>query len=142
MGLKSLDKMNEAFLQELWWRIETSPNDLWVRVLLGKYDRRNEVNEQPRAKQYDSRLWKEMVKVWDNYEGNTERADVDVGGVKWKLTTSGQFTTASAYKELQGHMANPLRVIWKKVWRIQAPERVSLHVVGDAQKTCNQASNK
>ena len=53
VGIKSLERMNDAFLSKILWRLNTNPTSLWVQVLLGKYGREWDLCGQPAAKQSD-----------------------------------------------------------------------------------------
>ena len=51
------------------------PDSLWVQILKGKYSREHEINGVPVAKQSNSKLWKELVKLWDDFRINTQRIE-------------------------------------------------------------------
>lgn len=81
-----------------------SGREIWVKVLQGKYGRTSEESEMPVVNQVDSRLWKEMVKLWNQFSCNIERARTDDAEevIRWKGTKDGSFTTASAYACMSG----------------------------------------
>lgn len=95
IGIKSLSSMNDAFMAKLVWRMLHDPNELWVQVLNGKYGRGRAERGASVAKMSDSRLWKEIVKMWDNIRINT---DWEHEQVVWKLSKNGKFTISSMYK--------------------------------------------
>lgn len=72
IGIKSLPYMNDVFLVKHLRRMHREPNDLWVKMLKGKYGRGRERGCDLIAKTSDSRLWKEMVKMWDTFKQHIE----------------------------------------------------------------------
>lgn len=62
LGLKRLGEMNEAFMLKLGWGLVSKTDDLWVRVLRGKYlQTRDNENMIPNQ---GSRLWRHICKLW------------------------------------------------------------------------------
>lgn len=97
VGLKSLRSVNDAFLSKILWRLHTHPSNLWAQVLLGKYGRGWNMLEQPLAKGGDSRLWKELVRVWGEFDTHLQRPPADQGepSLYWNLSSHGEFTVKS-----------------------------------------------
>ncbi|XP_061343679.1 uncharacterized protein LOC133289698 [Gastrolobium bilobum] len=59
MGIISLQGHNEAFLHKISWKLLNNQEELWVRVLIGKYGRNLDWRREVNAKSYDSStLWK------------------------------------------------------------------------------------
>ena len=56
------------------------------------------------AKQGDSKLWKELVKLQDQFQSNTRETQDSYGDTVqiWIPSTTKEFTTASAYMSLVG----------------------------------------
>ncbi|KAL9408205.1 hypothetical protein AB3S75_046705 [Citrus x aurantiifolia] len=64
LGLKNLSLMNEALLMKIGWGLISSPNSLWVQVLLSKYglDHASLPNVLPTK--YGSYMWKAVGGIW------------------------------------------------------------------------------
>lgn len=69
-GIKALKTMNNAFLSKLIWRMRVEPDALWVQVLKGKYMLERKEGIIPVARATDSRLWKELVIIWEVFNDN------------------------------------------------------------------------
>jgi hypothetical protein len=64
LGLRKLSDMNRACLLKLAWGFKNGNNELWCKVLKGKYERR-QLGENPCiSKSTDSSLWKALMDVW------------------------------------------------------------------------------
>lgn len=101
VGIKSLSLMNDAFLMKLLWRMRQKPGELWAQVLNGKYGRNEEGSLELVAKQDDSKLWKEMVRMDEKFRENVEITDIrGAARTRWKSNKTGEFSTASAYNWL------------------------------------------
>lgn len=115
VGIKSLRRMNEAFLLKLLWRMYEDPDSLWAKTLLGKYDRK--------------KLWKEICNSWKKFSQQIVRhQDNGRCDLIWKANASGSFTTGSAYEILQESPEVNARSIWSKIWKIKVPESPGFYV--------------
>ena len=54
LGVRGMKNMNLAFMEKLWWRLLTKPNDLWAKVLHSKYIRGKVTLEKISEKQRSS----------------------------------------------------------------------------------------
>jgi hypothetical protein len=64
LGLRKLDIMNQACILKWGWKLQNNSNDLWSKVLRGKYVGQGALFE--RCKSTDSTLWKEVVRLAPN----------------------------------------------------------------------------
>ncbi|KAF7803683.1 ribonuclease H [Senna tora] len=62
--------MNTDFLYKLAWSLLTKKENLWVDVISKKYNFDGHNSERRRAKPTDSRLWKELMKIWPEFIKN------------------------------------------------------------------------
>ncbi|GAU31911.1 hypothetical protein TSUD_270960 [Trifolium subterraneum] len=62
LGVRKLDVMNNACLMKLNWSYQGGSNDLWCKVLRGKYEEAR-VQSQQKARGTDSSLWKNLVQL-------------------------------------------------------------------------------
>jgi hypothetical protein len=74
--------MNKACIMKLGWKLQQDGNDLWSRVLLGKYGRGVSNLANAIAKPPDSCLWKTLVSVMPWIEANMCKAIGDGHGTK------------------------------------------------------------
>lgn len=126
VGIKKLKVMNDAFLSKLLWKLETEPDNLWVQVLLGKYGRGHIATAPLIAKPSDSKLWKELVQLWDMYNAHVRR-EVEQAGtsvVIWEPNPSGTFSVASYYKHVSVKPPAARRQVWTTIWKLHVAERV------------------
>lgn len=63
LGLRKLTLMNKACLTKLGWKFYKGNNDLWCKVMYGKYGRNNLHDGIGEAKVQDSSLWKNLVNI-------------------------------------------------------------------------------
>jgi hypothetical protein len=66
LGLRKLENMNQACLLKIGWKYHGGKNDLWCRVLRGKYEDGREGCYV--SKVTDSHLWKTMVALQPKLE--------------------------------------------------------------------------
>ncbi|KAF7812935.1 ribonuclease H [Senna tora] len=69
-GIRSLTEMNKAFKLKLLWQILSNQNRLWVKIILNKYKIGSYPNPVLSSKNTDSKLWKEMCKLWPEFVEN------------------------------------------------------------------------
>lgn len=62
LGLRRLDNMNKACIMKLGWKLHNNPNELWCKVLKGKYNYTNPL-DHTNHKGIDSSLWKIIKKI-------------------------------------------------------------------------------
>lgn len=126
LGIKRLKDMNDAFLTKLLWKMEVEPDTLWVKVLKSKYDRNSGTTRELIAKGSDSRLWKELTKLWEDFNKNTCNSVTRTGEQQliWLPGGRGVHSVASHYKWLCKSNGIQKHRKWKQVWKLQIPERV------------------
>lgn len=126
LGIKSLRDMNTAMLAKLGWLILTRPDELWVQVLRNKYG--HLLSSTPRRN--TSALWRhiratiplitscsEMISPTGDPPFSSE--------FRWKATTAGNFTVASAYEELTNPDNLPHDPAWSRLWSMKGPSRLN-----------------
>ncbi|KAF7836121.1 ribonuclease H [Senna tora] len=64
LGIRSLNNMNKAFLFKLAWNLLTNQKQLWVEVVVNKYNFNISQRHEIGWKATDSRLWKDIMKIW------------------------------------------------------------------------------
>lgn len=64
LGIRKLEDMNFACIMKLGWNLRNEGNDLWCKVLLGKYKRNDSLEGNISAHPSDSPLWKSIVEIW------------------------------------------------------------------------------
>lgn len=64
LGIHNLDARNSACLLKLGWHLKNGGNDLWCKVLLGKYGRNVNVERSLSVQSKDTSLWKNLVDLW------------------------------------------------------------------------------
>ncbi|KAF7843157.1 ribonuclease H [Senna tora] len=69
LGIRSLEAMNKAFHHKLLWQLLCN-NNLWVTVVSHKYKASHEPHFSPNYKDSDSRLWKNLCKLWPSFYSN------------------------------------------------------------------------
>ncbi|KAF7816991.1 ribonuclease H [Senna tora] len=67
LGIRSLEGMNKAFIYKLAWSLLCDQDSLWVKVLKDKYGFNCNNTFSVSSKNSDSRLWKEITRVWDDF---------------------------------------------------------------------------
>jgi hypothetical protein len=87
LGLRRLDVMNQACILKLGWKLASGANDLWCKVMRGKYDCRA-MKGEVRVQNSASSLWKYIVKLspkLDNlcFWAVGDGADVDAWQHAW-----------------------------------------------------------
>ncbi|GAU31364.1 hypothetical protein TSUD_19090 [Trifolium subterraneum] len=60
--------MNEAFLMKIWWNLINKLDELWCKVLLGKYGRNNDLMVSCSSQPYDSHLWRALVGISKDFQ--------------------------------------------------------------------------
>lgn len=64
LGCWKARENNSAFIMKLGWELLAKSNDLWVRVLKGKYCKGSLEHRQIRRRKTSSSLWKGICDVW------------------------------------------------------------------------------
>ncbi|CAL1381633.1 unnamed protein product [Linum trigynum] len=64
LGLRSARALNLAYLMKLGWAFLNKSDDLWIRVMQGKYFKLNDNGDMVMKKSNFSRLWKGIVETW------------------------------------------------------------------------------
>lgn len=74
----------------------------------------------------DSKLWKELAKLWVPFQRNVQHEELDEGStsIVWCPSSSGDFTVASYYKHFTCPQDRPRQHIWRLIWKLQVPERI------------------
>ncbi|PNX73126.1 hypothetical protein L195_g029024 [Trifolium pratense] len=70
LGIKRPHHMNNAFLVKMLWNLINNPDDLWCKVLYGKYGRNDDLRVTIYSQPYDSPLWKALTGIWDQFQQN------------------------------------------------------------------------
>lgn len=63
IGLRNLHEMNKACLAILVWKLCRGWDELWCKVLIGKYTCNINYSASLAAKSYGSNLWKNILKL-------------------------------------------------------------------------------
>lgn len=94
--------------------------------MLSKYGRGCTNDTKMTAKAGDSKLWKEITKLWAQLQEHVNYATDDAGNSShiWQPSVDGEFTVASYYKLRQDLATNPRQKEWKLIWKLQIPERI------------------
>lgn len=126
LGIRNLQLMNDAFLSKILWRMHVEPTSLWAQVLLGKYGRSSNIEHGLISKHRDSKLWKELAKLWVSFHTHIQYEGLEDGSNSpvWKPSSSGNFTVASFYKMFQCVQDHPRQNIWRLIWNLHVPERI------------------
>lgn len=64
LGIRRLDVVNKACIMKLGWEIRNGAQQLWCKLLKGKYDRNYWGSDALTSKITASNLWKTIVKTW------------------------------------------------------------------------------
>ncbi|XP_061346036.1 uncharacterized protein LOC133291743 [Gastrolobium bilobum] len=75
LGIINLRLQNEAYIHKLAWKVLTKKDDLWVKILVAKYGRGQDLRRGIKAKSYDSKLWRDLAKCWSNF----------LAGLRWEI---------------------------------------------------------
>ncbi|KAF7844993.1 ribonuclease H [Senna tora] len=67
LGINSLNHMNKAFIYKLAWNLLNNKKELWVEIIKNKYNFDSQSRNNLTCKMTDSRLWKEIVKLWPEF---------------------------------------------------------------------------
>ncbi|KAF7844787.1 ribonuclease H [Senna tora] len=70
LGIRSLEAMNKAFIYKLLWQMLNKKNSLWVKVISSKYKIALKPHPSMESKSSDSRMWKELCKLWHEFYNN------------------------------------------------------------------------
>jgi hypothetical protein len=68
LGIKKPHHMNDAFLLTMLSNLINNPDDLWCKVLYGKYGRNNDLRVTIQSQPNDSPLWKTLTGIWDQFQ--------------------------------------------------------------------------
>lgn len=68
LGLRDLSLLNDACIMKTGWALRQGCSGLWTQVLKGKYGQ-SQVAGNIVAKDSDSSLWKQIVRVWNKLPG-------------------------------------------------------------------------
>jgi len=52
------------------WNLINNSDDLWCKVLYGKYGRNNDLRVTIQSQPYDSPLWKALTGIWNQFQHN------------------------------------------------------------------------
>ncbi|XP_061359451.1 uncharacterized protein LOC133303550 [Gastrolobium bilobum] len=80
LGIINLRLQNEAYIHKLAWKVLTKKDDLWVKILVAKYGRGQDLRRGIKAKSYDSKLWRDLAKCWSNF----------LAGLRWEITDGSE----------------------------------------------------
>ncbi|KAF7838390.1 ribonuclease H [Senna tora] len=67
LGINSLQHMNDAFIFKLAWKLLCNKKDLWINIVKSKYNVDSFHRSAMTCKVTDSRLWKEIVRMWPKF---------------------------------------------------------------------------
>lgn len=124
-GIKRLRPMNRALLAKLVWRLTMSEDVLWVKILRAKYG--CPLNPAA-ARKPCTHTWRSILSaapvVAAGLVGLTDPAASQIDNhAKWKHSSSGHFSVASAYiSQMDFSEATP-DPHWKKIWALKGPQR-------------------
>lgn len=75
LGLRRAANMNKAMLAKTYWRLLTEPDNLWSKVIRGKYDVWKPLHLCTNTLARSSNIWRSLT--WSS--------DVLNLGIKWKI---------------------------------------------------------
>ena len=63
LGIRSMQKMNLAFMAKFRWRLLSTKNELWAQILHSKYVKGNLEVSKIKKKRKSSNVWQGLVAV-------------------------------------------------------------------------------
>lgn len=93
VGVRRLDLMNKALIGKLMWRLATSNNQTWVRLLKGKYNVGNNFWDAAIKRKYTP-IWRSIVKIKEELKPHlcweiNDGASIRVWTESWVKTLLG-----------------------------------------------------
>ncbi|KAF7826344.1 ribonuclease H [Senna tora] len=70
LNFRKMESMNKAFLFKIAWNLVSKRNNLCAEIIKGKYGTSDHPLAVLRSKPTDSRLWREIVKIWPEFYKN------------------------------------------------------------------------
>lgn len=67
LGIKNLEKQNQAFIMKLCWGLITKPDALWVKCLKSVYECGEHTIPQVAKKRTNSPTWQTITSVWGKF---------------------------------------------------------------------------
>lgn len=114
LGVINLQQMNKALLMKWQWHWHASDNNWWKCISIQQNS-----TVAPWNCRNPTIFWKAIFTMQEQFEACTCTVQ---GVLTWIKTTSGSFTTKSAYSFL---MLQPFtHTNLRKIWSIQAPRRI------------------
>lgn len=125
LGIKRLRLMNQAMLAKLGWKLINNVDALWVRVLRCKY---GDVL-QNRKRSNVSLVWRHLRSIVpflrDGIEFCSGPSATNAPQPRWKGTSSGVFSVASAYHLLTKDTHAQTSYTWDNIWALKGPCRLN-----------------
>ncbi|KAF7844997.1 ribonuclease H [Senna tora] len=75
LGLRHLKHQNTAFMTKLGWGLVNQRDELWARILRGKYHCGNNLIPSMKSPSNSSHLWKSLVRNWGHVKD----------GIEWRI---------------------------------------------------------
>ncbi|KAF7826851.1 ribonuclease H [Senna tora] len=140
-----LGEMNKAFIFKVAWQLINNKDTLWVKILKNKYRCNTKPGAMVKAKDSDSRLWREISKVWQDFYQNVAwevgqwnydmlssllpndviyKINVNPPNEShgpdlpiWCPEANGKFSTCSAYYSTKGLRLKKSPTSWDVIWK-------------------------
>ncbi|KAL8465386.1 hypothetical protein ACS0TY_034766 [Phlomoides rotata] len=143
LGIRELGRFNRALLSKWIWRFKNEPARLWDRVIkskngeleLGEMKVDIKVFERNRWRgRYNGNMsgwWRELCNLYVGDEGRGVRQDIF--RVRWRHTSDGLFSTASAYQKFgktdeTKTEVQEQKIAYNKLWNSYASRRYQVIV--------------
>ncbi|KAJ3701224.1 hypothetical protein LUZ61_004929 [Rhynchospora tenuis] len=122
LGISDLPLQNQALLLRWLWKLKYEPNSTWSRAINSLYGS-TDVHTLATNRLLSHGL-QDILRFKDFYMASTVPVPNSLNSCSWRWTTSGIYTSASAYSIL----ADPgLRCEYhSKLWKLKAPPRVKI----------------
>ncbi|XP_031095268.1 uncharacterized protein LOC115999567 [Ipomoea triloba] len=140
LGLRKLDKMNEAFLAKLGWRLMQNEDSLWTqRPLI--YHATSTITLVDRYRVVNSYWskdhgwnWEELQDVLPEASRNELAATIIIDdaeaqdSIVWRHGTSEVFSVSSAYDLASNYSTTFEAAKWNAVWKLKVPKRTKIFI--------------
>ena len=120
MGIINIQIQNEALLAKWLWKAKQETNGYWSQTMMRLYGTSDP--DQLGADDSHSFFIKSLRSLSDLIKAGSV---VDSPAItRWRFSTTGLFTTASAYKIM--HDTGIFDIYWKRLWEVKAPPKVKI----------------
>ncbi|XP_062176085.1 uncharacterized protein LOC133881146 [Alnus glutinosa] len=143
LGIRDMKSTNLALISKLGWKILNNSDNIWVQFLQKKYIRYGNFLTSPLFYSA-SYFWKGLQKCKSLIQSGAclqvaVNSDFEVWTTPWTMylwisSTSGQFTTKSAYQVIKSNLQvnSPLpgtsSNFWKSIWKLNLNDRLRFFI--------------